>query len=493
MRGSPPRAVSRAAAALGLAAAIGLATAPACGSSGGARQSPLARENQLPGDRGWDLRQRAAPGQLEAYAGSPSVNHGETVDVHARADGPHAVRWTLYRMGWYGGAEGRRYAAGGPASVGPQPVPAADPGTGRVECAWPVTFSIPTDAAWPSGVFLVVLTRDDGPQTWVPVVIRADDRSGAAVVQLSVATWQAYNAWGGRSLYPPYGKGGDPTAVEVSFDRPYDDENGAGQYFRFEHFAVRWLEAQGYDAVYVTNVDLDRDPGLLDGHRIFLSLGHDEYWSARARDALEAALGRGMSAAFLSGNSMFWQVRFEASRAGTPRRTLVCWKALAATRDPQRGTPLQTSQWRDPPLSRPENAVLGVLYTAWLKQDAAWIVASSGHWIYEGTGVHDGDAIPGIVGYETDRRSRDEARYPTPPGTVAVSSSPIVDVNRGPDTQEGAVRDTGAGGFVFAAGTIEWPWGLSRDGVADGRVQRMTDNVLRRAGVDAGLATGALR
>lgn len=475
-------------------AAVALAVAAAAAGCGGQRAgdgpawNPVAAENALPGDRGWQLHQRAAPGQLEGYAGAPSVNHGDPIDVHVRADGRHTLSWKLYRMGWYGGAEGRLQASGGPVPVGPQPTPAPSADSGLVECRWPAAFTIPTDPAWVSGVYLVALTRDDGPQSYVPFVLRDDERRGAAVFQSSVATWQAYNGWGGRSLYPPW-KGSGPAAQEVSLDRPYDEGNGAGEYFRWEHEAVKWAESRGYDLVYVTNVDLDRDPSLLAGQAIFLSVGHDEYWSAPARDGLEAALAGGLSAAFLSGNSMFWQIRLEPSRStGAPRRTIVCYKQLSRTTDPLRGTPLETTQWRNPPVSRPENAVLGVFYAASLRWDAAFVVTNAGHWIYEGTGLHDGDAIPGIVGYETDRTSHD-ARWPTPAGTDVIARSPVVDVNRGPDFHEAAVRALPGGGFLFAAGTIEWAWGLAKDGLADRRVQRMTENVLRRAGLEPATPT----
>jgi hypothetical protein len=477
--------MGRGGAGLGLALAAALATA-GCGAGGRPSAAGVAAENALPGDRGWQLRQRAAPGQLEGYAGAVSVNHGEPVDVHVRADAPHALSWKLYRMGWYGGAEGRLHAAGGPVAVGPQPSPAPSADTGLVECRWPVTFTIQTDAGWTSGFYLVALTRDDGPQSYVPFVLRDDERRGVAVFQSSVNTWEAYNGWGGRSLYPPWGgKAGDgPVAQEVSFDRPYDEANGAGEYFRWEHEAVKWAESRGYDLVYATNVDLDRDAALLDRQAIFLSVGHDEYWSAPARDHLEAALAGGISAGFLSGNVMFWQVRLEPSRAsGAARRTLVCYKAAAHTRDPLRGTPLETGQWRDPPVSRPENAVLGVLFTASLQATAGWVVTGASHWIYEGTGAREGDVIPGIVGHETDRCSRNP-RQPTPDGTVVVARSPVMDVVRGAELQEAAVHPVPGGGFVFAAGTIQFVWGLARDGVADRRVQRMTENVLRRAGLE---------
>ncbi|HEX9243809.1 MAG TPA: N,N-dimethylformamidase beta subunit family domain-containing protein [Anaeromyxobacter sp.] len=474
--------------------ALALAAAAACGGDGGGGGArapggpgPIAAENAFAGDAGWRLHQRAAPGQLEGYAGATSVQRGGTVDVHLRSDVPASVRWKLYRMGWYGGAEGRLRASGGPVAVDPQPTPQPSPDTGLLECRWPTTFTITTDPGWTSGVYLVVLTRGDGPQSYVPFVLRDDLHRGAAVVQLSVSTWLAYDGWGGRSLYPPWnGKPGDgPPAQEVSFDRPYDEGSGAGEYFRWEHEFVKWAESRGLDLVYVTNVDLDRDPSLLAGQRLFVSLGHDEYWTAPARDAVEAALAAGTSAAFLSGNAIFWQARLEPSRSGGgERRTLVCYKQQSRTRDPRRGTPLETTQWREPPVNRPENALLGVLTTAVLRAGDAppWIVTNPGHWIYEGTGVREGDAIPGIVGHETDRRSND-SRRPTPAGTEAVARSPVTDQTRGPDVQEATVRPTDAGGFVFAAGTIQFVWGLAKDGVADGRVQRLTENVFRRAGL----------
>jgi sugar lactone lactonase YvrE len=131
-------------------------------------------------------------------------------------------------------------------------------------------------------------------------------------------------------------------------------------------------------------------------------------------------------------------------------------------------------------VSEPENGLIGVMYSAWLLADGAFVVGNASHWIYEGTGVRDGDSIPGIVGYETDRRF-DNGR--TPPGTEVLARSPVVDVNGRPDWHEATIRATPPGGFVFAAGTIEWAWGLAHPEHADRRVQRVTENVLRRAGL----------
>lgn len=431
-------------------------------------------ENALPGGAGWQLTERAAPGVLEAYTGQASVQHGDLLEVHVRADQPSRVRWEAWRMGFYAGAGGRLLAKGGPIGAGPQPVPPPDPATGRVECAWPITFTVQTGADWTSGVYLVVITREDGPQTQVPFVVRADERKGVGVFQASFTTYQAYNPWGGKSLYPP------APAVEVSFDRPFGEGNGSGHYFRYEDDFVKWAESRGFDLTYLTNLDVDRDPALLRGQKLFLSVGHDEYWTRGEREGVQAALDAGTNLAFFSANSAYWQIRLEPARdgSGRPQRTQVGYKGSAAS-DPLAGTPLETTKWRLAPVSQPENALLGVMSTAWEPPPAAdWIVQNSTAWPYEGTGVKDGDALPGIVGYETDRVVDNGA---TPPGVLVLAHSPVTDVSGRKDFQEAVVRDAPSGAFVFAAGTIEWSWGLTR--AADPRVQRITENVLRRAGL----------
>ncbi len=338
-----------------------------------------------------------------------------------------------------------------------------------------MTFTIATGPEWTSGLHLAKLVRDDGKECYVPFVVRADERKGVAVLQDSFTTWQAYNAWGGTSLYDPAGA----PAVEVSYDRPFAQGNGAGQYFWFEHDFIVWAESRGLDLTYLTDLDVDLDPSLVAGQRLFLSVGHDEYWSRRQREGIEAALAGGTSLAFFSANTCYWQIRLEPSRVdGRPQRTQVCWKARADKEDPMRGTPLETTKWRLAPVSQPESALLGVEYTAWERIAFPWVVAGSSAWPYDGTGVQDGDVIPGIVGYETDRTSA-----ATPDGTLVLAHSPVVDVDGNHDFQEAAVRDLPGDVFVFAAGTIQWSWGLSRTGVADPRVQRVTENVFRRAGL----------
>lgn len=449
--------------------------------------NPIAAENALPGTGAWALSQAANFGELEGYASDTSVNHGGALEIHARADGPHQATWELYRMGYYGGQSGRLVTSGGPFDVGPQDTPAADPVTGLVECNWPTSFVLQTQAAWTSGVYLLKLIRDDGPQSYVPIIVRADERKSVAVVQASVTTWQAYNDWGGESLYTDSIGLTGSHAREVSFNRPYSLGRGAGEYFLYEHYLVQWLEARGYDLTYVTNVDLDRDPSLATSQRLFVSSGHDEYWSRRERSAVEGALATGTSVAFLTADEAYWQIRLEPSRVdGRPGRTEVCYKDEAPAEDPKANTNLITMRWRDPQVGQPENALQGVMSDGWEFADLPWIVSGAGSWVYAGTGVRDGDTIPLMVGYESDRFFANGA---APASVTLLSRSPVLDFDVPSVSQHNAsVYTAASGAFVFDAAVVQWAFGLSSPGLADARIQRMTDNVFQHAGLSPALA-----
>jgi hypothetical protein len=146
-------------------------------------------------------------------------------------------------------------------------MPAPDPVTGLMECRWAEPHHLRTadgDGPWPSGVYLARLTaRASGRQAYVVFVVRDDTRRAALLFQSSVTTFAAYNNWGGRSLYA-FNSAGAP-ARAVSFDRPYAMNpygvplDGAGDFLRrFEYNALRWLEREGYDVAYATDVDTHR-------------------------------------------------------------------------------------------------------------------------------------------------------------------------------------------------------------------------------------------
>lgn len=434
-------------------------------------------ENALPGDSRWDrFDHKSTAGQLEGYADRVSAKAGESVAVKVSADGHHTATWRLYRMGWYSGALARSVASGGPYAVGTQTACPMDRDTGLIQCGWTTSFSIPIEDSYLSGMYVIKLVRDDGYGSFVPLIVR-DDRPAKFLFQSSVLTSQAYNPWHGESLYNDR-SGTLPWrhAVEVSFDRPYAEGNGAGQQLRYEAYLLRFLEQYGYDVTYTTNLDVVAG-GLsrIQQHAAFLSVGHDEYWPKAERDLLESARDAGVSLLFFGANMAYWQVRLEDDRGAGPRR-VVGWKEAFAS-DPIQG-PETTARFRDPPINRPENALLGVMFGTWMNIRSPLVVANSHHWLFDGTGMDDGDAIPWLVGYESDSRFSNGAE---PANLDVAARSPTISVDGYSGVASAVSYRAPSGALVFSSGSVEWVWGLGYPGVADPRVARMTANVLHEA------------
>jgi len=431
--------------------------------------SPIAGENQQRGDPSWN-RGFSNPwaAQIEAYANRVSAKAGDTVKLMVRADRGCQMSWTLYRLGWYGG-DGARALASGTAQAGSQPSCPKDAGTGLVHCSWSPTFSVtvPQDAV--SGLYLIRIVREDKIGVLIPLVVR-DDRPADLVMNSAVLTAQAYNNWGGTGLYDPPGA----FAVQVSFDRPYGSDNGSGQVLRYEALMARYLERYGYDVTYTTNLDIAREgAGTLLGRGAFVSPGHDEYWAVEQRDAIETARDAGMPIYFFGANAGYWKVRLSNPGVDGNARLVTCYKRKPQN-DPLAGTPQQTGRFRDSPINRPEEELVGTMYESWMLFGQAWTVLDPGHAMYEGTGLRQGDTIPQLVGYEYDRTFE----LDTPSPVEVVARSPLVDAEGKPGYAEATVYTAPSGALVFGAGSIYWPRGL--DGpLRDARVERMTANLLK--------------
>ena len=466
--------------------------------------SPIAAENQLAGTPDWQINQGAAEHEVEGYASVTSAAPGDAVTLFVNASEPRSVTWQLYRLGYYGGSGGRLVAVGDPFPVAPQAPCPVDATTGMVECAWQPSASVTIDDSWVTGQYLFKLVRDDGFESYVPLVVREGaGRRAPLVYQSSVTTWQAYNLWGGTSLYRNLLTSSTTTftgrrATRVSFDRPYEylrpndegqpeTEFGAGHLFLAERWMLQWLEKQGYDVSYVTNLDVDGTPGLLDGRKMLLDVGHDEYWTTGERDAVDAARDQGVSIGFFSANDAYWRVRLEASSGGSPRRVVTCYKSAGA--DPQGNTPLATIRFRDSPHAAPEDALIGQMYDLWTNLDAfPLVVGDARHWIYRGTGLHDGDTLSHLVGYEWDHVQNDRA---SPSVEIAATSSVFSQVGVTGVSNVTVYYPTPSS-LVFSAGTIVWAWGLGKPGYQDDRVGKITDNVIARAGLSSDVSTPVL-
>ena len=244
----------------------------------------IAAENRLAGSADWEISRPALHREIEGYASRTSVNRGDTIDLFVSSADPHYTV-DLFRMGWYGGAGARRVAQPIERDGFIQTMPVPDASTGLIECRWRDPYTVRTaDAygAWTTGVYLARLTaRPSGVQSFIVFVVRDDESTAPLLFQSSVTTFAAYNNWGGQSLYA-FNSGNTPARI-VSFDRPYAGNpygvrlDGAGDFLRrWEYNAVRFLEREGYEIAYSTDVDTHERAGSLLRHAVFLSVGHDE-------------------------------------------------------------------------------------------------------------------------------------------------------------------------------------------------------------------------
>jgi hypothetical protein len=476
----------------------------------GASPPSIAAENAAPGTQAWRLP--GAPlllggegrGDVAGYVSSQSISPGETERIYVNAPHAHTVKVEIFRMGWYHGSAGRLVLRSRPLRAVRQPGCQHSMVTGLTQCAWRATLSLPLPNALPSGVYTVKLTTDRGARRDCLFVVRSRAPAPLLVV-IPTATYEAYNAWGGDSLYPggrlPVRITGTYQGVEVSYARPYDSQTGAGQFFIREVAMVRFLERHGYPVSYTTSESLDADPSQLRDVRAVIDVGHSEYWSAREEQAFVRARAGGTSLLFFSSDTLAWQVRFapggtDSSEAGRPDQVIVGYKQFASA-DPDRGQPsglfpvggaglvgsaydgciTPRLQQSGPPVYR---------YYAW--RPARGLQPA---WLFAHTGVSASTVIPGIVGYELDERTS-----ASPKSTLVVGSGTGVPCQhesepspvRG-EIAQSTLYEAPSGALVFASGTLGWLYGLSPVPQAspevprapDARVVAMTENLLARA------------
>jgi N,N-dimethylformamidase beta subunit-like, C-terminal len=470
-------------AAGGSAAVVGTHGARASGTLSN-KTNPLVRENLRRGSTSWSLDQTAKPRRIEGYASEVSVLPGRKVHFHVSTSPAARYRIVLYRLGWYKGAGARIFACipgcskdrKGKARRHPRPARA----TGLVRARWPVTdtFRFPRSAV--SGVFLAKLEltqgRARGKVTYVPFILRAlPSWRSKILLQAAVNTWQAFNSWGGKSLFPEDSTNRIP-ATHVSFDRPYNTSEATP--LQWTVGLVRFLEREGYDVSYTTDVDTDRNPAELKRHRLVISAGQDEFWSKRMRDAFEAARGAGTNLAFLGAGIGEWQIRYQSAR-----RTIV--KYPDATADPVGDPAHKTARFADLVPPRPECELLGLGYGGGLRglndSPRSYVVNPSalGDAWFGGTGFTATSLLPDSVGYVWDSVQPGCA---VPPLTVLFHYEGVG--GTGNPTSADAVRYTApSGARVFSSGSLFFIWGLDnyyghRDVPPDGRLGKFMRNAL---------------
>ena len=501
---------------------------------------------------------------VTGYCWPQSATSGQTVSVHLSSSGGRPVAIEVARVG---GARTVVHRSEG-VEAGDHPTPLdAD----RNGCGWPAALTLEIEPTWSSGYYEVVLEIDvDGKprRDHAFFVVRPEPGRPTAPVLLALSTntWHAYNDFGGRNLYT----GGTSVSLQRPMSRGYlHKPPGAGRrvttthppdpqmathvgYLRLNHLSpyagsagwpdwelpfIEWAEREGYALDVVTNADLEDHPDLLGerdgGYGLFLSVGHDEYWSGPMRDTVESFIARGGNAAFFSGNTSFWQVRLEERTPEGPAAVMVGYKGRLKD-DPCYGTDRVgelTSIWSDHLIGRPENLMTGVSFARGgyhrigkrvTSGAGGYTIHRADHWLFAGTGVGYGDLLGAdatIVGYECDGCDftyRDGLPYPTGVdgtpstfeilGTAPAAHFTRTTATRPPRDDEPSevefiasrlfdTRDPEAvariehghavlgtytspgGGTVVTSGSTDWAHGLA---ARDPQVEQITRNVLDR-------------
>jgi len=456
----------------------------------------LVDENSLAGTPGWEVGADGTVAaddvgrQIQGYASANSIGHGETIGFHVAVEGGHDFRVRVYRLGHYDGVGARLVATSPPLGGKPGALPSPDPVTGMIACDWPVAWAVTVDAAWRSGMYLAVFTAADGHRACAPFVVREPSRASDLLVVSPVTTYQAYNLWpmdgvNGKSFYKGYNRRGKlagmrKRAVKVSFDRPYA---GAGLPLLFEldvSFA-RWAEAQGYDVTYASSTDLHEGRVDPEKYTAIVFPGHDEYWSKPMRDVAERAKRAGTHQAYLAANSIYWHVRLERSADGRANRVVTCYKERDVV-DPSPGEHGPTVRWRTLKQrhAAAEQGLLGVQYNGIPTRPAPLVVREADHWFWKGTGLRDGDEIPGLVAGEADGF---DPAMPKPGKSrqTLLSASPYEDdLGRGERVQNTSLILDERGTLIFVGGTYHWPLALHDPAHLNGHVRTATSNVVER-------------
>jgi hypothetical protein len=476
-------------------------------------QNRIVTENQLPGTPSWvwDISGIGDP-DLQGFATDISYAPGDTARFKIKTD---ASEYTvdIYRLGYYQGNGARLIGSATVTATLPQsqPYDLFDPATGLVDCgnwAESAEWTVPADAV--SGIYIARLHRPDSRASHIPFIVRDDSSHSDLLFQTSDATWHAYNSYGGNTFYVGATSYPNGHATKVSYNRPmYLRAGGGGTafvgdgLFNAEYPMLRWLEANGYDVSYTTNVDSDRRGELIRRHRAFLSVGHDEYWSAAQRAHVTAARDAGVHLAFFSGNEVYWKTRWETSTdsSATPYRTLVCYKegtqgenVCGGKCDPLAG--VWTGLWRagcdlEPAedACAPENTLSGQI--SWKVSSGALKVPGRFRdlrfWRNTAVASMDVNGIATLtdnaIGYEWDFE-----QYPDtyPPGRIVMSETFLDGV-----THHLSLYRHPGGALVFGAGTVQWSWGL--DGVHERggstvspEMRQATVNLLADMGVQPG-------
>jgi hypothetical protein len=405
--------------------------------------SYIQEENAKPGTPGWQIDPASFdPATLSAYSSKDSYTCGEIIALRVHATS-HWVTAEVFRMGYYGGVGARRvWATEGNSLGGPQSAPVIV--QGRVPAKpqqmvdasrWFLTLGIRVDGSYTPGTYLIKVSDRSGRSTYVPFTVRDDTGTKhALLLQQATTTWQAYNKFGGRSFYTT------PGSASLTFNRPYLEGQGSGQYLSLEYGLVYWLEKNNYDVGYWTDMDLHFRPTEIASRAETLILpAHDEYYSPEMRNGVVAAISEGVHLVSFGANQIFRQIRPNTN--GSQFEVYERWSDW----------PYSTT-WRHRGRQFHEQAILGAEYGC----PSNGSVTTDGNWLW--SGIEPGTTLEGFVNGENDWvHPAEEAPIPAGTEILHTASLDFCKISSEPRRMDIVARtDSESGARVFGGSTFAY-------------------------------------
>lgn len=392
-------------------------------------------ENSKVGSPGWDtdvplrfsadFSRRTKKARVEGYFDRASIGCGQSAQL--KILGAPSADISIYRIGYYNGSGAR-----------------------LIETIKSAKSFTATQSS-PPGQYLIKLKSKNRLSTFVPLLIRGSSKSNVTFIS-SVLTWQAYNQWGGSSLYKGADGMRETRADSVSFDRPYDGD-GAGQFRYMEQPLVQLMEQLGLDIDYLTDIDLDQKPRI--NSASIIVGGHSEFWTDSMREVIERSIGLGTNLLIFGGNTAY-------------AKTFLTNRVLK-NRIPYRE------------INQPESLFIGSQFFALgIQKDLEVQVDSK--WPFN---VLENNAkIKGIYGYEADTAMGTKG-----PGVEILARATISPTEKG-FVAMSTYYSAPSGAAVLNLGTNAWtcalanrcPWGHRFDVKSVQQVRLVTAAILKQAG-----------
>ncbi len=468
----------------------------------GVVSSAIVAENKRPGTTAWRLTPPPASGTIEGFANTTYAAAGQKVTLYVSTTAP-TFKVVAYRMGYYQG-KGARQVWTSPEEHGTvQPTCPVTPGTNMVSCDnWSPSLTFTVTDAFVQGDYLLKLIGSGNQQGYVQLTVWDPTSTAAYLVVARSLTEQGWNTFGGYSYYQGQGPctlgqtGSYPPcnrARVVSFDRPYTTGQGASDFLGDEYPLVRFMERQGLDVAYVTDITVDEHPTLVLHHKAYLSLGHDETWTWTERQAVQDGLAHGVNVAFMGAAPLVRHARLQPSALG-PDREEVDYRN--STEDPLAASgPASTvtgNTFATPPTSAPVTQLVGGEYSGYLDQGVnpvPLVVQQATSWFFKGTGLAAGASVPAVI--DSDINHVNPTAGPADLEVLAHSPVALTEAYTNQGTWGGDTyadttyytTPTSRGG-VFQAGTTNWIDALNSCAATSGTcrnaaLETMTGNLFR--------------